>query len=317
MKKLIALLLVVTMLCACANGSASSAPAADSSAGSSAAAEAEEETTELIDADGLVKDFFAKTDSVLTDTAFANGGFPQLSDPDADAPRVRISTTAGDITLVLYPEAAPLAVENFLTHCRNGYYDGSLFHRVIADFMIQSGIPKEGDGDSIFGGPFRNEQNDRLRHFTGALSMANAGPNTNTCQFFIVQGSAPVDEADLDTLMLNWYYNEINTRLYSYDFSASSDQEMEVLFEKLNELLPEAQENGLPAEVLARYQPAAEEYLQHGGSPLLDYGYTVFGQVTEGMDVVDAIATAETTTNASGEKSVPVDPVMIVSTEVL
>ena len=238
MKKLIALLLVVTMLCACANGSASSAPAADSSAGSSAAAEAEEETTELIDADGLVKDFFEKTDGILTDPAFANGGFPQLSEPAADAPRVRISTTAGDITLVLYPEAAPLAVENFLTHCRDGYYDGSLFHRVIADFMIQSGIPKEGDGDSIFGGPFRNEQNDRLRHFTGALSMANAGPNTNTSQFFIVQGSAPVDEANLDTLMLNWYYNEINTRLYSYDFSGISDQAAEVLFEKLNELLP-------------------------------------------------------------------------------
>lgn len=99
-----------------------------------------------------------------------------------------IKTTAGDIKVVLYPEYAPLAVENFVTHAQNGYYDGVIFHRVIEDFVIQSGDP-EGTGyggQSIWGLPFSDEFTDKLHHYTGALSMANTGEDSNGSQFFIV-----------------------------------------------------------------------------------------------------------------------------------
>ena len=102
---------------------------------------------------------------------------------------VTINTSMGDSKIKLFPEKAPKAVENFVTHAKNGYYNNVIFHRVINDFMIQGGDP-EGTGyggESIWGKPFEDEFSNELRHFRGALSMANAGPNTNGSQFFIVQ----------------------------------------------------------------------------------------------------------------------------------
>ena len=108
--------------------------------------------------------------------------------PDERA--VKMVTSKGDITIRLYPAYAPLAVENFITHSENGYYDGVLFHRVMNNFMIQSGDP-DGTGmggASIYGEPFDDEFSPSLAHFRGALSMANPGrPNMNGSQFFIVQ----------------------------------------------------------------------------------------------------------------------------------
>jgi peptidyl-prolyl cis-trans isomerase B (cyclophilin B) len=95
----------------------------------------------------------------------------------------------GNITIKLFPEYAPKAVENFLEHSEEGYYDGLIFHRVINDFMIQGGDPN-GDGtggESIYGQPFEDEFSNNLFNFRGALSMANSGANTNGSQFFIVQ----------------------------------------------------------------------------------------------------------------------------------
>lgn len=95
----------------------------------------------------------------------------------------------GTIDIKLFPDIAPLAVENFETHAKNGYYDGLTFHRVINDFMIQGGDPSGtgGGGSSIWGESFVDEFSDSARNFTGALSMANIGmPDTNGSQFFIV-----------------------------------------------------------------------------------------------------------------------------------
>ncbi|MCL2488778.1 MAG: peptidylprolyl isomerase [Oscillospiraceae bacterium] len=98
-------------------------------------------------------------------------------------------TNYGDISFRLFPEQAPKACENFLTHAKNGYYDGVIFHRVIRDFMIQGGDPlgTGTGGESIWGKPFEDECCEELRNYRGALSMANAGPRTNGSQFFIVQ----------------------------------------------------------------------------------------------------------------------------------
>ncbi|NLP46408.1 MAG: peptidylprolyl isomerase, partial [Epulopiscium sp.] len=102
-----------------------------------------------------------------------------------------ITTNYGTITVRFFPDAAPKAVENFITHVNNGYYDGITFHRVIQDFMIQGGDP-EGTGmggESIWKEPFEDEFDVNYRNFRGAISMANSGPNTNGSQFFIVQGA--------------------------------------------------------------------------------------------------------------------------------
>lgn len=115
--------------------------------------------------------------------------YPQLELERVSGPTAVISTNYGDITAQLFPEQAPKTVENFVTLARRGYYDGVNFHRVIADFMIQGGDPTGtgAGGESAFGEPFADEFSKKLFNLRGALSMANAGPNTNGSQFFIVQ----------------------------------------------------------------------------------------------------------------------------------
>lgn len=190
--------------------------------------------------------------------------FPQLTDEVAENEAlVDMNTSMGTITIKLFPELAPKTVENFLTHAKDGYYDGVIFHRVIKDFMIQGGDP-EGTGrggESIYGEGFEDEISDRLYNFRGALSMANAGPGTNGSQFFIVQ-------------------------------------------------LPELPEEGLPP---ADYpEKVKEEYAANGGTPWLDGKHTVFGQVIEGMDIIDAIAEVEV---GAGDR--PVDDIIIESIDII
>ncbi len=113
----------------------------------------------------------------------------QLAAPAAGEEIAVMHTTMGDIYLRFFPKAAPKAVENFVTHAKNGYYDDLTFHRVINDFMIQSGDPKGNStgGKSIWGKAFEDEFHADLHNLRGALSMANSGANTNGSQFFIVQ----------------------------------------------------------------------------------------------------------------------------------
>ncbi|MCO5182705.1 MAG: peptidylprolyl isomerase [Anaerolineae bacterium] len=104
---------------------------------------------------------------------------------------VKMETEKGPIELELYPQYAPVTVNNFVTLAQDGYYDGIVFHRVIANFMIQGGDPT-GTGR---GGPGYNFQDEfdgnPLRHEAKVISMANAGPNTNGSQFFITHSPQP------------------------------------------------------------------------------------------------------------------------------
>ncbi|MGT2755850.1 peptidylprolyl isomerase [Streptococcus ovuberis] len=198
--------------------------------------------------------------------------FPQLSEAVADnEAQVLMHTSAGDITIKLFPEYAPLAVENFLTHAKEGYYDGVIFHRVIQGFMIQGGDPlgKGTGGESIWAGKdetidsgngFKNEITPFLYNLRGALAMANAGADTNGSQFFINQNK--------------------------------QDQTQQI-----------------PADVFPK--PIFEAY-KNGGNPTLDASYTVFGQVTKGMEVVDQIAAVET-----DEADKPKTDITITSIEIL
>ncbi|MBN2587018.1 MAG: peptidylprolyl isomerase [Candidatus Fermentibacteraceae bacterium] len=105
--------------------------------------------------------------------------------------RVTIETEIGDIELELYPEYAPKTVNNFVFLAKEGFYDGIVFHRVISDFMIQGGDPT-GTGRGGPGYRFEDEfQGNPLKHDTGVISMANAGPDTNGSQFFITHSPQP------------------------------------------------------------------------------------------------------------------------------
>ncbi len=193
-----------------------------------------------------------------------------------------IETTKGDITVKFLPEVAPLAVENFLTHAKDGYYNGISFHRVINDFMIQGGDPlgTGTGGESIWGEPFEVEISTSARHFTGALAMANSGhPISNGSQFYIV------DDVELHPQVIG---------------------SLESIREDLSIVL-DTDEHG--HELLASdyfTEEIIDGYLEHGGYPSLDFVYTVFGQVVEGMDVVNAISEVET-----GENDKPVEDVII------
>ena len=116
-----------------------------------------------------------------TSTGYAEGKHPMVT----------IETPKGTIRLELYPEEAPKAVANFIKLANQGFYNGGIFHRVIPGFMIQGGDPT-GTGRGGPGYTFEDEFSPRLKHdAAGALSMANAGPNTNGSQFFITLAPTP------------------------------------------------------------------------------------------------------------------------------
>lgn len=112
----------------------------------------------------------------------------------ASHPKVLLQTTQGDLTLELYEDVAPMAVENFTTHVKNGYYNGLTFHRIIKNFMVQGGDPTGTGmgGESIWNKPFKDEfRSGVVFDKAGVLAMANAGPRTNGSQFFITTAPTP------------------------------------------------------------------------------------------------------------------------------
>ncbi|MDA3785201.1 peptidylprolyl isomerase [Lactobacillus delbrueckii] len=190
--------------------------------------------------------------------------YPQLNLDQANGPKATIKTNHGDIVIQLFPEEAPMTVENFVRLAQKGYYDGVTFHRVISDFMIQGGDPEGtgAGGQSIWGHNFEDEFSNELFNLRGALSMANAGPNTNGSQFFIVQNKN----------MPKRFIQQLRDAQY-------------------------------PEEVVKAYK--------QGGTPWLDHRHTVFGHVTEGMDVVDEIAKV-----AKDGNDKPLEDVVITTVEI-
>lgn len=135
---------------------------------------------------------------------------PQLDLKNAKGPKATIKTNHGDIVVQLFPEQAPKTVENFVALAEKGYYNGVIFHRVIPEFMIQGGDPTGTGmgGESSFGGNFADEFSPELFNINGALSMANAGPDTNGSQFFIVSNEH-VDDGMISQMKTAGYPEEI------------------------------------------------------------------------------------------------------------
>ena len=115
-----------------------------------------------------------------------DGEFPIALVPEATY-TAEIVTNKGTMTAVLYPDRAPKTVNNFVCLARYHYYDGLIFHRVIQDFVIQGGCP-EGSGRGGPGYRFEDELPEPGQYQLGSLAMANAGPNTNGSQFFVISG---------------------------------------------------------------------------------------------------------------------------------
>lgn len=221
----------------------------------------------------------------------------QLEKPAAGEQVAVMHTSMGDISIRFFPEAAPKAVENFITHAKEGYYDGLLFHRVMEDFMIQGGDPK-GDGtggESIWGEAFEDEFDQKLLNLRGALSMANSGPGTNGSQFFINQARNSGQSAEeyktayaYDTLYDTYtqYYQQFASA-YGSSFKNTYPDVDAFIENYIGGISPDSRL--VPDEVWSLYA-------ENGGNIHLDGawratgGHTVFGQVYDGMDVVDAIA---------------------------
>lgn len=194
----------------------------------------------------------------------------QYADPEKGALIAHINVKGyGQITVRFFPEQAPLAVENFVQHAKDGYYDGLTFHRIIVDFMIQGGDPNGTGtgGDSIWKDeegiyvPFEDEFSKYLIPIRGALCMANSGVNTNGSQFFIVQ---------------NTEYNIVDVM--------------------------NLRKAGVDGELISYYK-------ENGGACWLYEAHTVFGQVIAGWDVLDKVASVLTDGNGTPSKDVIIESI--------
>ena len=226
--------------------------------------------------------------------------------------KVKISTTMGDITVRLYDET-PLHRDNFLKLASEGFFNGTLFHRVIKDFMIQGGDPESKGapaGKNLgSGGPGYNipaEIQPALFHKRGALSAARLGDEVNPAkessgsQFYIVWGKvykAPELKQLEHQMKMQQEQNIFNALAMEHreeimNLRRNRDRDgLMVLQDKLAKITMEkSKEMGAPT-----FTPEqVEAYTTQGGTPFLDGGYTVFGEVEEGLDVVEAIQKVET-----------------------
>lgn len=213
----------------------------------------------------------------------------------------------GTIKAKLFPDLCPDAVENFRLLAESGYYNGLKIHRVLEDTVIQGGsLLGDGTGEKALindDGEFEIESDPRARHFYGALCYANEY-GKNATQFFIVNNKQSQDLSKYDPEQIKVAaaaYGE----LASAAESGSPDYELNTYkqsyYTRLAEMISEKDTD------------AAALYSKQGGLPLFDGGYTVFGQVYEGFEVMEAISSVEVMNNAQGEKSKPVEDIIISS----
>ena len=194
----------------------------------------------------------------------------QFQTPAEGDPIAIFNTSAGEVRAVLYPDVAPMAVENFTRLAQEGYYDGTSFHRIVSGFVVQGGDASGTGttGSTIWNNnPYPKEISDQLHHYSGALCAAFSPDEdvSGLSQFYFVQS----------------------------------------LPEKLDDSLrTQMEEAGVRTEVIEAYDAA-------GGLPYLDYTDTVFGQVYEGMDVVDTLAQSEVDENGKPVEDVLLNSVTI------
>lgn len=233
----------------------------------------------------------------------------------SDGPYAVLHTTAGDITVILYPNLAPKAVENFIKLAEQGYYDRSPFYYVGKNSIIQTGIPVDGVEKSSYGKPFEDEYDDGLHHFYGALAMANSGIDANESQFYFVSSQEIPEEKRL--VEANLYMNELvrqgNSELNEKNkLSKMNEEEVGEFEDALNKKIQAIGAAGVPESEAQRYQNAVETYMRIGGAYYLDYSHTVFGQVIKGLNVVDGISQVYVDTERKPKKDIVINRIEII-----
>lgn len=244
--------------------------------------------------------------------------------------RVEINTDLGRLELALF-DATPVHRDNFLKLVKSGFYNGTLFHRIIKDFMVQGGDPDSrgaaagkvlGEGGPGYELPA--EMRDTLYHFRGALAAAREGDERNPArkssgsQFYIVQGNTWKKE------QWNKYLREYAFEIFSSDPENLSYQMRYETYQQRGDQMAMAE---LKAEIEGKVAPIADSlynaiprkvkqmYATWGGTPFLDKNYTVFGFLISGYDVLDKMSKVET--RNPGQEDRPVKDVRIISARVI
>ena len=238
---------------------------------------------------------------------------------------VKIETSAGDIKVKLYNET-PKHRDNFIKLVKEGTYEGTLFHRVIKDFMIQAGDPESknapkgkmlGAGDVGYTVPAEFVC-PKFFHKKGALSAARQGDAVNPkkessgCQFYIVTGKVYNDstllrmERQMNENKVSVFFNELAKKHMKEIYKMRKANDEDGLYDLQEKLIAQAQELAAK-EPEFRFTPEqVEAYTTVGGTPHLDGEYTVFGEVVEGMDVVDKIQQVKTDRSDRPEEDVKI-----------
>ena len=238
---------------------------------------------------------------------------------------VKIETTAGDIKVKLYNET-PKHRDNFIKLVKDGMYEGTLFHRVIKDFMIQAGDPDSknapkgkmlGAGDVGYTVPAEFVY-PKFFHKKGALSAARQGDNVNPkkessgCQFYIVTGKVYNDstllsmESQMNENKINVIFNTLAQKHMKEIYKMRKANDENGLYDLQEKLFAEAQEIAAKQPEFHFTPEQIEAYTTVGGTPHLDGEYTVFGEVVEGMDVVDKIQQVKTDRSDRPEEDVKI-----------
>jgi len=242
---------------------------------------------------------------------------------------VRLETTYGNITVKLYPETTKHR-ENFLKLVNEGFYNGVLFHRVIADFMVQTGDPDSkkanpeaslGSGNVGYTIPAEFIY-PKYYHKRGALSAARQGDQTNPlkassgCQFYIVQGRTFTD-AELNNMEKN-NEQKLEAKLFQEVVNTKQEEVKKYRLER-SQVKLDALRDSILAEVKVTIEknPSYKfteqqrtDYKTLGGTPHLDGDYTVFGEVIEGLDIVEKISKTKT-----GLNDRPVEDIKVLKAE--
>lgn len=240
-----------------------------------------------------------------------NGGAVTIESGDTYA--VISVENYGDIKVKLYPDEAPVGVQNFIDLANSGYYTGKNIHRVISDFMLQGGS-LNGDGTggtSADGGEFSCEINTSMRHYYGALCYANAA-GKNSCQFYIVNNKEPQTDIASVYDQYSSYYSQYAE---AYTNEAKNYKDNDEYYEYFASVATSYKNMGDGAKAMSETltDEISAKYAEVGGTPFLDGGYTVFGQTVEGFDVIDAISAVETEAGSDGAESKPVTDIVISS----
>lgn len=256
------------------------------------------------------------------------GNIGDITFADGDKIAVIEFKDYGTVKAKLFPDIAPIGVENFIKLAEQHYYDGLKIHRVLQDQLIQGGsLNGDGTGGTAAylgedaaanATSFPIEVSENARNFYGALGYAANAYGENAVQFYIVSNKTPADTTKISAEKVQSKADELSSKLAAEsspeESETDSTAEAEPISDDTKQLTyQQSYYSNNAAFIKKNGEAAAEKYAKVGGLYQIDGGYTVFGQIYEGFEVIDKINSVDVGMNANGEKSLPVQDVIISS----